>query len=239
MTTFVFLGPSLPRDIAERQLDAVWLPPVAMGDLYALVETRARAGDRIAIIDGLFERVPAVWHKEILFALGRGMHVYGASSMGALRAAETEPFGMVGVGRIFEAYRDGVIADDDEVAVSHATAEHGYRSLSAAMVSIRFGLDALAASGAIAGSAAAALAARAKAQHYSERNWGDILRWARELGIADSGDRCHPRGGAPARCQGARRDGAARPARRRAGGGQGLHRRLRVQHHDLLDGAYP
>jgi hypothetical protein len=158
-----------------------------MGDLYALVETRARAGDRIAIIDGLFERVPAVWHKEILFALDRGLHVYGASSMGALRAAETEPFGMIGVGRIFEAYRDGVIADDDEVAVSHATAEHGYRSLSAAMVSIRFGLDALVESGAIAGAAAAALAARAKAQHYSERNWGDILGWARELGIADSG----------------------------------------------------
>lgn len=187
MTAFVFLGPSLPLHLAEPQLDGVWLPPVAMGDLYALVATRARAGDHVAIIDGLFEQVPAVWHKEILFALGRGIHVYGASSMGALRAAETEQFGMVGIGRIFEAYRDGSLTDDDEVAVSHATAEHGYRSLSTAMASIRFGIAALVDAGALDAEAAELLLGRAKAQHYSERNWGDILGWARELGVNSAG----------------------------------------------------
>jgi len=46
-------------------------------------------------------------------------------------------FGMVGVGRIFRAYRDGTLEDDDEVAVVHAPAELGFRPLSDAMVNIR------------------------------------------------------------------------------------------------------
>jgi hypothetical protein len=41
--------------------------------------------------------------------------------MGALRAAELHTFGMVGVGRVFEGYRDGVYEDDDEVAVVHGS----------------------------------------------------------------------------------------------------------------------
>ena len=147
MTVFVFLGPSLARGEAERILDAEYLPPASMGDLYVLTQSRAQPGDRVAIIDGLFEQRPAVWHKEVLDALARGIHVYGAASMGALRAAELDAFGMVGVGRIFEAYRSGAIADDDEVAVAHADADQQYRSLSSAMVSLRFGLADLCARG--------------------------------------------------------------------------------------------
>ena len=65
--------------------------------------------------------------------------------MGALRAAKLSPFGMVGVGRIFEAYRSGVLEpygdvlfeDDDEVAVIHGPPEMGYVALSEALVNIR------------------------------------------------------------------------------------------------------
>ena len=70
----------------------------------------------IGIIDGYFENIPSVWHKEILWAMSQGIHVFGSASMGALRAAELAPFGMEGVGAIFEAYRDGWLEDDDEVA---------------------------------------------------------------------------------------------------------------------------
>ena len=66
--------------------------------------TRPRA---VGIIDGYFQQVPSVWHKEILWAMAQGVHVFGSASMGALRAAELAPFGMRGVGLIFEAYRDG------------------------------------------------------------------------------------------------------------------------------------
>ena len=92
-------------------------------------------------MDGVFERVPAVWHKEILFALSEGIHVYGAASMGALRAAELDRFGMRGVGEVYRAYADGVLEDDDEVAVAHAGAEDGFRPISDSMVDIRATLE--------------------------------------------------------------------------------------------------
>ena len=72
------------------------------------------------------------------------MQVFGASSMGALRAAELAPFGMDGRRRIFEAFRGGELEDDDEVAVVHADADAGYRPLSDAMVDMRATLAAAA-----------------------------------------------------------------------------------------------
>ena len=89
---------------------------------------REAASRRIAIIDGYFERMAAVWHKEILLALERGIAVWGAASMGALRAAELAPFGMIGVGAIYRAFARGALDADDEVAVAHLPAEHGYRA---------------------------------------------------------------------------------------------------------------
>ena len=59
----------------------------------------------IGLIDGLYEDRAAPWHKEILFALENGAQVFGAASMGALRAAECADFGMIGVGAVFERYR--------------------------------------------------------------------------------------------------------------------------------------
>jgi len=184
MSVFVFLGPSLPLSEAQACLDAVYLPPISMGDLYTLVATRARPGDHVGIIDGLFEQVPAVWHKEILYALSRGIHVYGASSMGALRAAELHTFGMRGVGRIFEAFRDLVLESDDEVVVSHADAASGYRSLSTALVSIRFGLEEMVQSGAITPSLGEQLIAAVAGLPYSRRTWAAVIKAAAELGAS-------------------------------------------------------
>lgn len=134
MNICVFLGPTLPIEEAARILDAVYLPPAAQGDVLMAVEDGA---DVIGIVDGCFQGVPSVWHKEILWAMSRGVHVYGSSSMGALRAAELSVFGMQGVGRVFEAYRDGVIDDDDEVAVVHGPEEMGYRSATVPLVNMR------------------------------------------------------------------------------------------------------
>lgn len=181
MSIFVFLGPSLPRAEAQACLDAVYLPPISMGDLYTLVATRARPGDHVAIIDGLFEQVPAVWHKEILYALSCGIHVYGAASMGALRAAELHTFGMRGVGRIFEAFRDLELENDDEVVVSHADAANGYRSLSTALVSIRFGIEEMVQSEAITPLLGQQLMATVSILPYRRRNWAAVLKAASEL----------------------------------------------------------
>jgi hypothetical protein len=180
---FVFLGPTLPHKDAQEILGAQYLGPAAMGDVYRLVQTQAWAGDCIAIVDGLFEQVPAVWHKEILYALSKGVHVFGASSMGALRAAELHAFGMRGVGRIFEAYRDRVVEDDDEVVVAHATAEQGYRPLSHAMISLRFGLQEILRDGLLNQDEYEALVGHSKAAHYSERSWLATIAQARALGV--------------------------------------------------------
>src|SRR5262249_34943349 len=135
----VFVGPTIaPESIHAAIPDTVILPPVAAGDL---VQAPLDAGDVVAIIDGFFRQTAAVRHKEILALLDRGVHVWGAASMGALRAAELAPFGMRGIGRIFAAYRHGDIDGDDEVAVLHGSAEAGYRALTEALVNIRHTCD--------------------------------------------------------------------------------------------------
>lgn len=179
MTAFVFLGPSLPVAEARAEFDAVYLPPVAQGDVYRVASRGAQA---IGIVDGYFQRVPAVWHKEILWAISRGVHVFGSASMGALRAAELAPFGMEGVGTIFEAFRDGVLKDDDEVAVTHSTAESGYAALSEAMVNIRATLAAAESERALSPSTRAELERIAKDLYYPDRSYPLVLRRAVEQG---------------------------------------------------------
>lgn len=116
--TVVFLETSLSKEEAITLLpNATYLPSVKKGDvLKALQEGYAR----IVIIDGNFSWVPAVWHKEILIALDYGLEVFGAASMGALRAAELDVFGMQGHGRIYEMYKNGEVDSDDEVAISYS-----------------------------------------------------------------------------------------------------------------------
>jgi hypothetical protein len=184
MDVVVFSGPSLAPADAQAVLDAVYLPPAAQGDLYRAVQRyRPQA---VGLIDGLFEQVAAVWHKEILWAMDRGVHVFGAASMGALRAAELAAFGMEGVGAIFAAYHSGELEDDDEVAVIHAPAEHGYRALSMALVDLRPTLSAAATAGVIAPETGARLIALAKARYYPERSYAQLLLDARADGA--SGD---------------------------------------------------
>ncbi|MFF7308366.1 TfuA-like protein [Streptomyces sp. NPDC008137] len=180
----VFVGPTLPAQAVTDALpDAVVLPPAAQGDVYRAARERPRA---LAVVDGYFERVPSVWHKEILWALHEGIPVYGASSMGALRAAELQAFGMVGVGWIFEQFAVGTLTDDDEVAVAHGERALGYRTASEAMVNIRRTLEAAAGEGIIGGDDADILAALAKQRFYPERSWPALLREASGRGLADS-----------------------------------------------------
>jgi hypothetical protein len=176
MRVMAFLGPSAPLSAARAVLPgADYRAPVRHGDIWRALED---APDIIGIVDGLFEQEPAVWHKEILAALDAGVHVYGASSMGALRAAELHPFGMRGVGRIFEAFRDGSWLDDDEVALLHGPAEAGYPALSLPMANVRFTLEAAQANGVIDAEGASRVVAAAKAIFYARRDWTAILRAA-------------------------------------------------------------
>ncbi|MCW6506780.1 TfuA-like protein [Lichenifustis flavocetrariae] len=169
----VFVGPTLPASEVARHLDAVCLPPVAQGDVIGAV--RRYRPQAIGLIDGVFGGAPAVWHKEILWALSEGVAVFGSASMGALRAAELHGFGMRGVGRIFEAYRDGALEDDDDVAVIYGPAEIGYPCLSEPMVNIRETLSQAQSEGILAPSSRLAIERFAKSLHFPERTWSNIL----------------------------------------------------------------
>lgn len=187
MTAYVFLGPSLPLQEARTILpEAVFLPPARQGDIWRIAEFgKPRV---IGLVDGYFECVPSVWHKEVLWALSQRIAVVGASSMGALRAAELDGFGMVGVGRIYEAYRDGILApytndsfeDDDEVAIVHGPPESGYLA-SDAMVNIRSTVAKAADEGVISPFARDALVRIAKGLFYKDRSYGALLGRAEKV----------------------------------------------------------
>jgi hypothetical protein len=180
--TLVYVGPTLAADEVRRRLpDATVLPPAAVGDI--LRATRMRGVRRIALIDGYFERMAAVWHKEILVALERGIAVYGAASMGALRAAELAPFGMIGVGQIYRAYARGVLVADDEVAVAHLPAEYGFRAVSDALVNIRNGLARALAAGVIDATLHDQLVELARRRFYRERTWAQLFADAQTAGL--------------------------------------------------------
>lgn len=172
MKPLVFAGPSLHglRIGALESFDLA--PPAACGDVM-----RAALGGRkvIGIIDGVFESGPAVWHKEILFAMAAGCQVLGASSMGALRAAECWRFGMIGVGAIFEDYRSGKRSSDADVALIHGPAELGYAPLSVPLVDVDDGIDRLLSATMIPAATASSLREEARRMHFKSRNWGHLL----------------------------------------------------------------
>lgn len=163
----VFLGPSLPHSEAVALLDAEFRPPVAQGDLLRALR---EAPPAIAIIDGVFRNEPTVRHRECLWVMSRGVPLFGASSMGALRAAELHPQGMIGVGLIFRWYRRFALLADDAVALTHGPATLGSPPLSDALVDIRTSLRRAVRAGAVAPAAARAMAQRAARIPFSERS---------------------------------------------------------------------
>jgi hypothetical protein len=167
-----FVGPSISLAAAEKIAPFDYRPPAAQGDVYLAVRAGARA---IGLIDGFFEGVPAVWHKELLYALSSGVHVFGASSMGALRAAELHSYGMRGVGQIFQWFASGLLDADDEVALVHGPAEVGYIALSLPLVNVRATLDAAVQTGAFQASTAQQLLRAARSIHFKNRTWKQIL----------------------------------------------------------------
>lgn len=116
----IYTGLSISFDEAKKILDStddievIYKRPIKRGDLnHALKENP----DIIGIIDGVFHQNSAVGHREILNVIKKGIEVYGASSMGALRASELDSLGMHGIGYVYNQYANGTIISDDDVAV--------------------------------------------------------------------------------------------------------------------------
>lgn len=114
MKPVIFLGPSLEREVAETVLDAVFRRPIRRDDLPRVVDDGASI---VGIIDGVFDQSLAVSIFEIRSALKRGVNIWGAASIGALRAVECQLLGMKGVGWVYEQFVLGRLMADDEVAI--------------------------------------------------------------------------------------------------------------------------
>jgi hypothetical protein len=166
----VFLGPSLETTAAEKILSAHYLPPAKRGDLLAAVHDGATI---IGLIDGVFHQESAVAHREILAAIKKGVRVIGSSSMGALRAAEMDTLGMVGIGKIYQMYTSGELESDDEVALVFDPSSG--MALSEPLINIRFTLRRATDSGIIDTGAHNALLAAARSVFYPQRTYRTII----------------------------------------------------------------
>ncbi|MBN4059202.1 hypothetical protein JYT22_00960 [Endomicrobium sp. AH-315-J14] len=163
----VYSGLSLTEaEVREALPECVFSEPVKRDDLLADVEAGVNV---VVILDGKFQQSLAVSPSEILDALRSGMRVYGASSMGALRAAELYPQGMVGVGRIYRWIRSEPYFRDDYLG--QIFREFGsVRDASEPYVDVHFGLRGLCEAGAIDEEARAELDELYRDMHFTDRD---------------------------------------------------------------------
>ena len=165
----VYTGTSLSHEDARRIWpEAEFLPLIKRGDLQ-LVLARAPLPKVVCIIDGEFHQSLSVSPQEILGLLDRDIAVFGASSMGALRAAELHPMGMKGVGVIFKWYRSEKIMADDEVALIFDP--ETFQCLSMPLVNMRYAFERAEAQGKISPPTARVLLEQARQMPYFDRTY--------------------------------------------------------------------
>lgn len=171
----VFAGPSVDRSTVLAHLPGAEVrPPVRRGDLLDLY----CAGYRLfVLIDGVFSHGLAVSPREVIDVLRGGAAVVGASSMGAVRAAECWPVGMQGVGVVCRLFRAGIIDSDDEVAVA-TDPDENYRAITVALINVRFAAHRAFLRGLLGKDESAAIVRSAEDLHFLQRTWPVILRKA-------------------------------------------------------------
>ena len=173
----VYTGLSLPFDEAKEILDSaedvevIYKRPIQRGDLGQALKEHP---DIIAIIDGVFHQSSAVGHKEILNVMKKGIKVYGASSMGALRASELDTLGMVGVGYVYTQYATGEVDSDDDVAVMLDS--ETLESLSVPLINMKYVFTNAADENIITEDERDELLKIAKKTFYPKRNYSQTLR---------------------------------------------------------------
>lgn len=170
----VFLGPSLDRETARELLVAEYRPPAARGDILRAAAEGARI---IGLIDGVFFQESAVAHREILAVLKAGIRVIGASSMGALRAAELDTLGMEGIGEVYRLYKESILNSDDEVALIFDPVY--FIAASEPLVNIRCTIGRAVEEGVIGPAAGEQFIFHAKALYFPERTYERVIRAAR------------------------------------------------------------
>ncbi|MBQ8018745.1 MAG: TfuA-related McrA-glycine thioamidation protein [Methanobrevibacter sp.] len=172
----IYTGLSLPFEEAREILDSnddvevIYKRPIQRGDLSLALKENP---DIIGIIDGVFHQNSAVGHKEILKAINEGIKVYGASSMGALRASELDSLGMTGIGYCYKQYATREIESDDDVAVMLDS--ETLEPLSIPLISMKYVFTNAVDKNIISETEKEELLKIAKSEFYPKRNYGATL----------------------------------------------------------------
>jgi TfuA protein len=174
----VYLGPTLNRDEASKILEADYRDPAKKGDFLRLSHTSDEK-KYVGFIDGVFlhDYPPSpieVYH----LATRKNIELIGASSLGALRAVELEKFGMKGIGKIFQLFKNGILNADDEVAVTFVRDKNILQS--EALIDIRFNLFLAYKKGIITKQTKKRFVRIAKNIYFPFRNYDDIIRLTQE-----------------------------------------------------------
>ena len=172
----IYAGLSIPFDEAKEILDSsenvevIYKRPIQRGDLGQALKEHP---DIIGIIDGVFHQNSAVGHKEILNAMKSGIRVFGASSMGALRASELDTLGMTGIGYVYGQYSSGEVDSDDDVAVMLDS--ETLEALSEPLINMKYVFTNAVAEGIITDYEKDELLSIAKKTFYPKRNYAQTL----------------------------------------------------------------
>ena len=148
-----------------------YLPPATRGD----VERAARDHDAVLLIDGHFHHDLAPSPKECYAALAHA-RMFGASSMGALRAAECASYGFTPLGAIAGWYAHDRIDGDDEVAV--LTHPQTNVALSVPLVNVRYVARLAHRRGLLDARQCETFIAAAREVFYMDRTWADVVALA-------------------------------------------------------------
>ena len=172
----IFLGPSLSIEKATEILDADYRKPAKKGDFLQLLFKETKF---VGLIDGFFLQDYPPTPIEIYNLLRKkGTKVYGSSSLGALRAVELSKYGMIGVGKIFNMFKKGILDADDEVAVTF-TDYSNYKS--EALIDIRYNLFLAQKMGIIDEGIKKIILRVSKQTYFPYRTYGDILDKCKQM----------------------------------------------------------
>lgn len=181
MKILVFAGPSLTRPLPTLSGNEIILfPPAGQCDVMSAVHRHAP--DVLVIADIRVWPSMSVLHKELIWALAKGVRIIGTAAGGALRAAELAFCGMKGHGRVYEMTASGQIEDDAEVFCLWKKNDAGYTRQTVPLVNIRATLARSKVRDEIGEDGAAAVLAAARAIYYKDRTFSAL-----EAGLADAG----------------------------------------------------
>lgn len=139
MSGAIFVGPSLsPHFTLKATPQLAFYPPARKGDIALAAESHRH----ILLIDGLmiYDYPPSP--REIVSVLEEGTSVWGAASLGALRAVELGALGMQGFGWVFDAFRTGKVNADDELL---CLLDRDFQALTVPLINVRYGIECAAA----------------------------------------------------------------------------------------------